>query len=215
MSRPAFIAGVFDRYERMTTAQLLLAFLPSVAMAVGLAASAGLRAWLPLLVTAVLARLEVVELGEAFSFMASTPALIVFGVATVLEIVADKAPVLDHGLDLVSTVVRPLAATVLSAAVMFQINDPLWALGLGLIVGAPMSLVPHAAKSGVRLATTTTTAGIANPFVSVLEDVISVVLIVLAVVIPILTAIAAIVVSLFVVRWWRRRRGSAAVDAPR
>lgn len=189
----------------MISATDLLSFLPSLAMAVALSASAGLRAWLPLLAAGLLGRFDVIELGEAFAFMESTPALVAFGIATVLEIVADKVPVLDHGLDAVSTVVRPLAATLLSAAVMFQINDPLWALGLGLIVGAPMALVPHAAKSGVRVASTTTTAGLANPIVSLLEDIASLVMIALAIVIPIIAAIVVITVALFAWRWWRRR----------
>ena len=188
----------------------VLSFLPSLALAVALSASAGLRAWLPLFAASILARLDVVHLGDAFAFMASTPAIIVFGVATLLEVGADKVPALDHGLDLVSTVVRPLAATLLAGSVMFQIHDPLWALALGLIVGAPMALVPHAAKSGLRVASSTTTAGIANPAISLIEDVAVVGLIFAAVVLPIATAVLALAAAAVAVRWWRQRRASKA-----
>jgi hypothetical protein len=190
--------------------QTVLTFVPSLALAIGLAASAGLRAWLPLLATSVLARLDVLQLGDSFAFMSSTPAIVLFAIATVLEIVADKVPALDHGLDAISTVVRPLAATLLAGSVMFQIHDPLWALALGLMVGAPTALVPHAAKSGVRVASSATTAGVGNPVLSVAEDASAVGMIALAVVVPVVAAVAVIVVGVFAVRWWLRRRAPSA-----
>jgi hypothetical protein len=188
----------------------VLTFIPSLALAVALAASAGLRAWLPLLATSILARLDIVHLGDSFGFLSSTPAIVLFGVATLLEVGADKIPALDHGLDVVSTVVRPLAATVLAGSVMFQIHDPLWALALGLIVGAPTALVPHAMKSGARVVSSTTTAGIANPVVSLVEDVATVVLIAAAVVVPVITAVVVVVAGVVAFRWWRKRRAVAA-----
>lgn len=190
----------------------LVTFVPSLALAVALAATTGLRAWLPLLATSVLGRLGVVHLGDAFAFLSSTPAMVLFGLATVLEIGADKVPALDHGLDVVSTVVRPLAATLIAGSVMFQISDPLWALALGLIVGAPAALVPHAAKSGLRVASSTTTAGIANPALSLVEDVVALFGIVAAVVVPVLAAVAVVVASIVLVRWWRGR-GKRSADA--
>ena len=183
----------------------LLTFIPCLALAVALAATAGLRAWLPLLATAVLARVGVLQLGESFAFLASTPAIVLFALATLLEVGADKVPALDHGLDVVSTVVRPLAATLIAGSVMFQIHDPLWALALGLIVGAPAALVPHAAKSTLRVASSTTTAGVANPVISLVEDVVALAGVVLAVVVPVVAAVIVVGASIVTFRWWRRR----------
>ncbi|MDP2341501.1 MAG: DUF4126 domain-containing protein [Deltaproteobacteria bacterium] len=196
----------------MVGLETVVAFLPSLALAIALAASAGLRAWLPLLAASLLARFNIIELGESFGFMASTPAIVIFSVATLLEICADKVPALDHGLDVISTVVRPLAATLLAGSVMFQIQDPLWALALGLIVGAPTALVPHAAKSGARVVSSTTTAGIANPFISLLEDLGALVIIIAGVLIPIVTAVVVVLGGVLALRWWRRR--SARPSAP-
>ena len=81
-------------------------FLPALALAVALAASAGLRAWLPLLLAGVLARVGVLDLGESFSFLSSNKALILFGVATVIELVGDKVPAVDHALDVIGTPLR-------------------------------------------------------------------------------------------------------------
>ena len=77
---------------------------PSLALGIGLAACAGLRAWLPLLLLGGLARWGVVDLSPSFEFVASTRALILFGVATVVEIAGDKIPAVDHTLDALSTV---------------------------------------------------------------------------------------------------------------
>ena len=84
---------------------------PSVALGIGLAACAGLRAWLPLLLAGALARGGFIELGTSFRFIASNRALALFAVATLVEIIGDKFPAVDHTLDALSTILRPAAAT--------------------------------------------------------------------------------------------------------
>ena len=179
---------------------------PSVALAIGLAACAGLRAWLPLLLAGLLSRAGLLELGDSFQFIGSTRALILFGVATVIEIAADKIPAVDHALDGISTVLRPAAGTLLAASVMWRIDDPLTALAVGLAVGVPSALVPHAAKSVLRTASTVLTGGLANPIVSVVEDVLTFVLFVATVLVPVAVAAFLLLVTLLVVRRWLRRQ---------
>ncbi len=182
----------------------------AVALGIGLAATAGLRAWLPLLLAGGLARLGVLELGEAFGFVSSTPALVLFGVATIAEIVADKVPAIDHALDVISTVVRPAAGALLAASALYQVKDPLVALVIGLCVGAPVALGPHAAKSALRAASTATTAGIANPLVSFVEDALAIGLFIAVVILPVISvAVLATVIWLLV----RRRRKAAPAAA--
>lgn len=182
---------------------------PSVALAIGLAACAGLRAWLPLLLAGGCARLGFLELGDSFQFIASTRALILFGVATVLEMAGDKIPAVDHALDAISTILRPAAAVLLTASVMWRIDDPLVALAVGLAVGAPTALVPHAAKSLLRTASSVLTFGLANPIVSIVEDIMAVVLFVAAVLVPMVVAGVVVLVSLLVLRRLLRRRATA------
>ena len=179
---------------------------PSLALGIGLAACAGLRAWLPLLLTGSLARLGFVELGDRFMFLASNRALILFAVATVVEIAADKVPAVDHALDSLSTILRPAAGSLLAASVLWQISDPLTALALGVAVGAPSALLPHAAKSVMRTASTALTGGLANPVISVLEDVIALGLFVLTVLVPLLAAVCVALVAFLVVRRLSRTR---------
>jgi Domain of unknown function (DUF4126) len=187
------------------------AFLPSLAMGIGLAACAGVRAWLPLLLAGLLARAGVLELGSSFRFIASNEALILFGVATVVEMLGDKIPAVDHTLDALSTVLRPAAASLLAASVMWKVPDPLTALAIGVAVGAPISLVPHAAKSTLRAASTAFTGGLANPFLSLLEDLIAVVIFALTVVVPVVVALTILVVAILVVRRLARPRRHSTV----
>ncbi len=182
---------------------------PSVALGIGLAACAGLRAWLPLLLAGALARGGFIELGPSFHFIASNRALVLFGAATLIEIVGDKFPAVDHTLDALSTVLRPAAGTLLAASVMWQVSDPLTALALGAAVGAPAALVPHAAKSLLRAGSTALTGGLANPVLSFVEDVAAIVLFILAVVVPVLVAAGLLLVAFLVVRRFARRPASA------
>lgn len=182
---------------------------PSLAMGIGLAACAGIRAWLPLLMAGGLARWGVIELGPSFQFIAGDRALILFGVATVIEILADKVPAVDHALDSLSTVLRPAAGSLLAASVLWQVSDPLTALALGVAVGAPTSLVPHAAKSLLRAGSTVLTGGLANPVLSLLEDLAALVLFVLSVLVPVLVAVSLLMVAFLILRRTLRRSPSA------
>ena len=184
---------------------------PSLAMGIGLAACAGLRAWLPLLLAGLLARAGVLELGPSFRFIASNQALILFGVATVVEMLGDKIPAVDHTLDALSTFLRPAAGSLLAASVLWRVPDPLTALALGVAVGAPTALVPHAAKSTLRAASTAFTGGIANPVLSLIEDLAAVVMFVFTIVLPV--AVALVILSVAFLLVWRlsRRRPSPTV----
>lgn len=182
----------------------LAEFLPTLALGIALAACAGLRAWLPLLLASLLARAGWLDLGPPFQFLASNKALLLFAVATVIEIVGDKVPVVDHALDVVGTPLRPAAGALLAASVMGHVSDPLTALALGTAVGAPAALVPHAAKTALRAASTTFTGGLANPILSLIEDGVSFVLFVLAVLVPLVVLCLLALALLFIGRRLRR-----------
>ena len=193
-------------------AAIVTDFLPTLALAIALAASAGLRAWLPLLLAGGLARWGVLDLGSSFQFLASNKALILFGVATAIELIGDKVPAVDHVLDVIGTPLRPAAGALLAASVLGTVSDPLTSVVLGTAVGAPSALVPHAAKSALRVASTAATAGLANPLLSLLEDVISVVTFVLAILAP-LVVIAALGLTLYLASRWLRRRAVTRAGA--
>jgi hypothetical protein len=195
--------------DAWTTGEIVRA----VALAIALAACTGLRAWLPLLLAGILSRMEILTLGESWRFLGSNTALLLFGIATVIEIAGDKIPAVDHTLDAISTVLRPAAGSVLAASVLGFVNDPLAALALGAAVGAPSALVPHALKSGLRAASSTFTLGLANPVVSLFEDGLTLVLFALAILVPLLLVFVLLLLMALVARRVMRRQ-RALTGAP-
>jgi uncharacterized membrane protein len=140
-----------------------------VAMGIALAACAGLRAFLPLVVVGLAGRLGWVPLSESFAWLADTPALIVFGIAVVAELVGDKVPVVDSFLDALQTIVKPIVGAMLMLTV---VSDwaPLYLTLVWIILGGTLSGVVHLTKAKLRLLSTVTTGGVANPVLSTSED---------------------------------------------
>ncbi|MGE5567334.1 MAG: DUF4126 domain-containing protein [Parcubacteria group bacterium] len=174
-------------------------------LGVGLAASCGLRTFLPLLLVSLAARFHLFgfEPNGHLAWLGSLPALAALGVATVAEFIGDKIPLVDHGLALVGTVTRP-AAGALAAASAFHLADPGTAALAGLILGAPTALAFHTAQAGTRVASTATTGGLGNPVVSLAEDVLAAGTVLISLAFPLLVPVVAAVV-LFLV--WRLVRG--------
>ena len=85
----------------------------SVLAAFGLSGSAGLNAWLPLFVSALLERSGVVHLAEPFHTLSQNAGLVVLGVLMALDLIGDKLPVVDHALHLAGTVVAPVSGALL------------------------------------------------------------------------------------------------------
>lgn len=180
----------------------MLEALAAAATGVALAASAGLRAFLPLFAAGIAARGFHVPLAPAVGWLGSDVALVLFGTASVAEIVADKVPAVDHVLDAFQTVLSPLAGAVAAFAVLAQWPAP-FALALALIVGAPVAGGLHAISALTRVKSSAATAGTGNPFLSMLEDAFAAVTIVLAFLAPLL---AGVVLVWLLVRWRRRDR---------
>lgn len=163
-------------------------------LGLGLAAASGLRTFLPLLMVALAARFGMfgVELNGAAAWLASDSALAALGIAATVEFAGDKLPVVDHLLDAVGTVVRPLAGA-LAAASVFAGADPVTAGVAGLIVGAPTALAVHGAKAGARGVANSSTAGFAAPVLSFFEDALTVLIVALAVAAPLLVPVLLLV----------------------
>ena len=176
----------------------------AVILGTALAATCGLRAFLPLLGIGALGAMGKLELAESFQWMSSPVALACFGTAVVFEVAADKFPGVDHVLDVAGTVVKPVAAAIASASMVTDV-DPLLGVVLGLIVGGTLAEAVHLVKSKVRVASSALTVGIANPVVSVLEDVVALVSTILSFVIPIVV-VTTVVALLSLATWWLWRR---------
>lgn len=177
--------------------------------AFGLSASAGLNAYIPLLVVGVIAHYtDWIVLNNPWDLLANPWVLIVLGILVIIEMLADKVPAVNHINDAIQTFVRPVAGAIVFAASANVITDisPVLALISGLLVAGSV----HAVKSvAVRPVVTATTGGAGNVPVSIAEDIISTVMSILAIVIPILMAIMLIVMVVLFFQWRQRRREKA------
>ena len=191
----------------------------------GLAAAAGLNAWIPFVLVAVLARVtDLIVLPTEYSWVRSDWAIAVGAVLLLVEIVLDKVPVVDHVNDLISTAVRPTVGGLISSATFSAQNldnsqwmrDNPWA---GALIGVVVAGLTHATKSAARPVVNLSTAGFGAPVVSTLEDVLSVILSVLAIFAPIALAVALVLMVWGMVVIWRRwearrRRRERALAGP-
>ena len=177
--------------------------------AFGLSASAGLNAYIPLLVVAFLARFsDWIELGSPWNTLESWWVIGVLILLSLVEFFADKLPAVNHINDVIQTFVRPVAgAVVFAASAQVAEVNPILAMIAGLLIAGGVHVVKSAA---VRPAVTATTGGAGNIPVSIAEDILSTILSILAIVIPVLiAAIVILVLSWFI--WWMWRRANRTV----
>ncbi|NCT21958.1 DUF4126 domain-containing protein [bacterium] len=173
--------------------------------AFGLSASAGLNAYIPLFMIAVIARYtDWFHLSAPFDALINPWVLLLLGVLIIVEFLADKIPAVNHINDILQTFIRPTAGAIAFAASARVLTDvsPALSLALGLLIAGSVHTVKAAA---VRPAVTATTGGLGNIPVSILEDVIATVTSFLAMVIPVIIAALAVICLLLLTRWLLQR----------
>jgi len=167
--------------------------------AFGLSASAGLNAYIPLLVVALLTRFtNLLKLQQPWDALSSWWIIGLLVVLSLIEFFADKAPAVNHINDIIQTLIRPAAGAIVFAASADVITEvsPILSLACGLLVAGGV----HAVKSAiVRPAVTATTAGTGNVPVSILEDVVSTVVSLVSVIIPILVVVFLIILIAWII----------------
>lgn len=174
----------------------------SIALGIGLAAAAGFRIFVPLLVAGLAARAGLLPLSDGFQWLASTPALLTLGTAAVFEILAYYIPGVDHALDLVAGPAAIGAGVVASASVMVDIPQVvMWPLAI--IAGGGVAGLTKGTTAVLRVKSGVMTAGLANPVVATVETVGATVISILAIVVP-LACLLAIVALLY---WATRKAG--------
>jgi hypothetical protein len=177
----------------------------SLATAFGLSAAAGLNAYIPLLIVAVLSRTTaLVTLNEPYDALGSWWVIGTLAGLLVVEILVDKVPAADTANDIVHTFIRPAAGAILFAASTSVVGlHPVIAAVCGVILAGGV----HVAKAGGRPVVTATTAGIGNPIVSTIEDLLAAVTSLVSIVAPyVVLGIAITAISLLIWRHESRRR---------
>ena len=160
------------------------------ALAFALTTTAGLRGFLALLVASLAAHAGWIHLNAPYAWLGTDAASVVLAVFAVLEILADKFPAIDNALHVLYFVVRPAAAAILVGGTVHTPNQG-ELIGL-MVLGALNAFVIHGASATARAASTATTLGIANPILSVGEDIAALGGSALAIVMPLLAATLAL-----------------------
>lgn len=184
--------------------------LTGIFSAFGLSVSAGLNAYIPLLVVSLLAKFtDLIELQSPWDTLTSWWIIGLLVVLGAIEFFADKVPAVNHVNDIIQTFVRPAAGAIAFAASAKVITDihPILSMSLGLIVAGSVHTVKSAA---VRPAITATTGGMGHTPVSIAEDIIATIMSILAILLPILVGIFFFLLVIVLFRWWSRRSAAKA-----
>ncbi|MFD0784876.1 DUF4126 domain-containing protein [Micromonospora azadirachtae] len=180
----------------------------------GLAASAGLNAYIPLLTMGLLARYtDLIDLPNGWAWLGDGWVLVILAALLSVEVVADKVPMLDHVNDVVQTVVRPTAGGLAfgagSTAETVTVSDPGSFFGshewVPVVTGVLIAFGVHLLKSAARPIINATTAGVGAPVASTAEDATSALVSVVAILLPVLVLLFLVGLLGFWF-WFRRRR---------
>jgi hypothetical protein len=179
--------------------------------AFGLSASAGLNAYIPLLMVAFLAKFtNLIQLKAPWDTLTSWWIIGLLLLLALIEFFADKIPAVNHINDIIQTVIRPAAGAIAFAASANVVTNihPVISLGLGLVIAGGVHTVKAVA---IRPVVTATTGGAGNIPVSMAEDLVSTVISFLSVVVPVIIACLFVIVTSWIV-FRLYRRGSQAVN---
>ena len=179
-----------------------------IGTAFGLSGSAGLNAYIPLLVVALAARFPLDEpllkLSAPYDLLANWWVIGLLVILLVIEMLVDKIPAVDSINDVIQTIIRPVAGAILFAGSSSVINEmnPLLAILAGVLVAGGV----HTTKAVFRPAVTASTAGTGNWAVSIVEDVTAFFVSLLAIIIPVLAGIIVLAFVGIIIWFYLRRR---------
>lgn len=179
----------------------------SICLGIGLAASVGFRVFLPLFTLSLAAYFDVWQLNESWQWIGSVTALITLGVATLVEIIAYFMPYIDNLLDSVTVPLAGIAGTVIMLSTVANL-DPVITWSLAIIAGGGTAAAIAGTAGATRLASTATTAGVANPVVSTLETGTSLVMSVVSIFVPILAVILVFILLFIILKLYKKFKKS-------
>jgi uncharacterized protein DUF4126 len=160
----------------------------SILIGVGLSAACGFRVFVPLLVMSIAARAGDLSLGHGFSWIASTPALLAFAVATVLEICGYYIPWVDNLLDAVATPTAVVAGILVTASAVADVH-PFLKWTLAILAGGGTAGVFQGVTAMARGLSSLGTGGLANPLLATAEAGGATLLSVLSITVPVLAVL--------------------------
>lgn len=179
----------------------------SICLGVGLAASVGFRVFLPLFSLSLAAYFDVWTLNESWEWIGSSAALIILGVATLVEIFAYYIPYVDNLLDSIAVPLAAIAGTAVMVSTVADLSPEItWTLAI--ITGGGTAAAISGASGATRLTSTATTAGFANPVVSTVETGASAVISVFSIFLPIVGFVLVLFVLYIIFKVYKKIKAS-------
>ncbi|GGG48234.1 DUF4126 domain-containing protein [Hymenobacter glacieicola] len=185
-----------------------LDYLLAGALGLALAACSGFRVFVPLLAASLAYRTGYLTPSAGFAWLGTWPAVAVLGTATVAEILGYYLPVVDNVLDTITGPAAFLAGTILMTSALPDM-PPVLRWGLGVLVGGGTAGIIQTGTSLLRAGSTVTTAGLGNPVLATVENLLALVGTALGLLLPLLVAALAVGMVVWVLvrlRRWRQRR---------
>ncbi|MFB2588514.1 DUF4126 domain-containing protein [Acinetobacter sp. c1-l78] len=177
---------------------LSIEMLLSIALGIGLAASSGFRIFVPLFALSIAAYFGIITINEKWQWVASTPALVILGIASITESLGYLIPFVDHALDTLAVPLAGIAGTLVMASTLTDMS-PATTWALAIVAGGGAAATIKGVTATGRVASTATTGGLANPAVSVAETGTAIGLSALAIFFPIIALIAVLAVFILVI----------------
>ena len=166
----------------------ILEIILSLSLGLGLAAACGFRIFIPPLMMGVGSRFDLYDLEGSFIWVGEDWAIFVFAIATILEIGGYYIPWIDNLLDTVATPAAVIGGIFVTSASLEGDVNPSIQWILATIAGGSTAGVIQLGTVATRAVSTGVTGGLANPVVSTLEALASIICILLsfflAIVIP-------------------------------
>jgi Domain of unknown function (DUF4126) len=182
--------------------------LVSLLLGISLSAACGLRLFLPFLVVSATAVIGHLSLPTDISWLSSDQALVMLGIASVIEILAYYIPFIDNLLDPIALPLATIAGTLVTASTLPEMNALVqWTLAA--IIGGGSAGLIKGTTSLSRIGSTLLSGGWANFLLSTAEWVGATLLTLLALTLPIGAGILAIIilaVAIFKFWPWVRQR---------
>ena len=179
----------------------------------GLSAAAGLNAYIPFLVVALIARFtDYITLPVGYEWIESNWAIGIGAALLLAEVILDKIPAVDTINDTIQTFIRPSMGGLIFAATTAaaQLDNSTWMKEnpwVSVVLGVLISGLVHTGKMAARPVINVGTVGAGAPVVSTAEDIGSLGLSLIALIAPVLVILAlALLAWLLIWMWLRVRR---------
>ena len=187
----------------------LLQVILSLSLGLGLAAACGFRIFIPPLMMGIASRFNLYELEGSFSWVGENWAIGVFAIATLVEVGGYYIPWIDNLLDTIATPAAIIGGIFVTSASLEGDMDSGMQWMLAIIAGGSTAGVIQIGTVATRAASTGTTGGLANPIISTLEALASIVCILLSLFLVIIIPFVLVFLLWVAIKYIMKRNNQA------